>query len=137
MTGQAEGRRAFVFLKDQVGDCGVMGLVAGKARNGRGVLAKDEVGTGDRMSLDGVIEFVSFVEVEIEPRIHFTERDSGAPRKSKGARLAIDLHEIANVASHADLLRRRVELRGEIAGVRRMAEDAVALFVSGVLDGVR
>ena len=40
-----------------------MGLVAGKASDGRGVLAKRDVRARNRMSFDGVIELVSFVEV--------------------------------------------------------------------------
>jgi hypothetical protein len=40
------------------------------------------------------------------------------------------------VASDTDVLRRGVELRPEITGVRRMAEDAVALPVRQMLNGV-
>jgi hypothetical protein len=41
----------------------VVGLVAGEAGDGRGVLAKENIGARDRMPFDGVIELVSFVEV--------------------------------------------------------------------------
>ena len=41
----------------------VVGLVAGEASDGRGVLAKENIGARDRMPFDGVIELVSFVEV--------------------------------------------------------------------------
>jgi len=50
-----------------------MGLVAGEAGDGKGVLANDDVWTGDRMCLDGVIELVSFVEVEIDERAMYVE----------------------------------------------------------------
>ena len=51
-------------------------------------------------------------------------------------RLAIHFHEAADVASHADVLRRGVEMGGEITGVGRVAENAVALLVRRMLDGV-
>jgi hypothetical protein len=40
----------------------VVGLVAAEAGDGRGVLAKRDVGARHRMSFDGVIKLVSFVE---------------------------------------------------------------------------
>jgi hypothetical protein len=40
------------------------------------------------------------------------------------------------VASHGDVLRRGVEIGWEITGVGRVAENAVALFVRRMLDGV-
>jgi hypothetical protein len=63
VAGYAERRGVFVFRQDEIGDDGVVGFVAGEASNGRGVLAKSDVGARDRMSVDGVIELVSFVEV--------------------------------------------------------------------------
>jgi len=39
-----------------------MGFVAAEAGDGRGVLAKGDVGARDRMPFDRVIELVSFVE---------------------------------------------------------------------------
>ncbi len=51
-------------------------------------------------------------------------------------RLAIHLHEAADVAGHADILRRGVHMGGEITGVWRVAENAVALLVRRMLDGV-
>ncbi|MGB9198940.1 MAG: hypothetical protein WCB53_18610 [Terriglobales bacterium] len=88
------------------------------------------------MSFDRVIELVSFVEVQVEPGIHFLERNCGSPRKSEGMRLAIHLHEAADVAGHADILRRGIEMGWEITGVGRVAEDTVALLVRRMLDGV-
>jgi len=111
-------------------------LVAGEAGNGWGVLTKGDDGTRNRMSLDGVIEFVSLVEVEVGPGIHFLERDCGAPREGESVRLAIHLHETADVASHTDVLRRGVQMGRKITGVWRVAEDAVALLVRWMLDGV-
>ncbi len=55
MAGQAEGRGVLVFRKDEVGNGGVVGLVAAKAGDGRSVLAQGAVGPRDRMSLDGVV----------------------------------------------------------------------------------
>jgi len=51
-------------------------------------------------------------------------------------RLAIHLHEAADVAGHADVLRRGVQMGWEITGVGRVAENAVALLVRRMLDGV-
>ena len=83
-----------------------------------------------------MIEFVSLVEVEVGPGIHFLERDCGAPREGESVRLAIHLHETADVASHTDVLRRGVQMGRKITGVWRVAEDAVALLVRRMLDGV-
>jgi hypothetical protein len=52
-------------------------------------------------------------------------------------RLAIHLHEAANVAGHADVLRRGVKMGWEITGVGRVAKAAVALLVRRMLDRVR
>jgi hypothetical protein len=41
------------------------------------------------------------------------------------------------MTSHADILRRGVQLGGEITGVGGVAEDAVAILVGRMLDGVR
>lgn len=137
MAGQAEGRGVLVFRKNKVGNGGVVGLVAAKAGDWRGVLAQGTVGPRDRMSLYGVVEFVSFVEVEVEPGIHFLEGDCGAPRQSQGVRLAIHLHEATDMASHADILRRGEQMRGEITGVGRVAEATVTLLVGRMLHRVR
>jgi hypothetical protein len=51
------------FGRMKVGNGGVVGLVAGEASDGRGVLSKGNIGARDRMPFDGVIELVSFVEV--------------------------------------------------------------------------
>ena len=63
MAGLAKRRGGSVFCEDEVGNGGVVGLVAGEASDGRGVLAKRDVRARNRMSFDGVIELVSFVEV--------------------------------------------------------------------------
>jgi len=88
------------------------------------------------MSLDGMIEPVSLVEVKVDPGIHLLEGDCGAPGESESVRLAIHLHETADVASHTDVLRRGVQMGREITGVWRVAEDAVALLVRRMLDRV-
>ncbi len=137
MAGQAEGRGVLVFRKYEVGNGGVVGLVATKAGDGRIVLAQGAVGPRDRMSLYGVVEFVSLVEVEVEPGVHFLEGNCGAPRQRQGVRLAIHLHETADMASHADFLRRGAQMREEITGVWRVAEVAVTLLVGGMLHRVR
>ena len=113
-----------------------MGFVAGEAGDGRGVLTKGDIGARDRMSCDGLIELVSFVEVQVKPGIHFLERNCGSPRKSECARLAIHFHEAADVASHADVLRRGVQMGWEMTGVARVAESAVALLIKRMLGGV-
>lgn len=136
MAIQAKGRSVFVFRRDEVGGGGVVGIVAGEAGNGRSALTKGDVGTRNRMSLDGVIEFVSLVEVEVDPGIYFLERDCGIPREGESVRLAIHLHETADVASHTDVLRRSVQMGREITRVCRVAEDAIALLVRRMLDGV-
>jgi hypothetical protein len=41
------------------------------------------------------------------------------------------------MAGHADVLGRSIQMGGEITGVWRVAEDAVALLVRRMLDGVR
>ena len=51
-------------------------------------------------------------------------------------RFAIHLHEAADVAGHADVLRRGVQMGWEITGVGRVAENAIAVLVRGMLDGV-
>ncbi len=56
--------------------------------------------------------------------------------KSEGVGLAIHLHETADMASHADVLRRGTQMSREITGVGRVAEDAVALLVGRMLDRV-
>jgi hypothetical protein len=134
---QAEGRGIFVFRQDKVGNGRMVRFVAGEAGDGRGILAKGDVRARDWMSLDGVVDLVTFVEVEVEPRIHFLEWDCGAPRESEGVGLPIHLHETSDVASHADVLRRGVQMRRKITGVGRVAKAAVALLVRGVLDRVR
>jgi len=63
VAGHAKRRGVFVFWQDEVGNGGVVGLVAGEACDGRGVLAKRDVRARNRMPFDGVIELVSFVEV--------------------------------------------------------------------------
>ncbi len=63
VAGHAEGHGVLVFWQDEIGDGGVVGLVAAKASDGRGVLAKSDIGARDRMAFDGVIQLVSFVEV--------------------------------------------------------------------------
>jgi hypothetical protein len=63
VAGHAKRRGGFVFWQDEVGNGGVVGLVAGEASDGGGVLAKGNIGARDRMPFDGVIELVSFVEV--------------------------------------------------------------------------
>jgi hypothetical protein len=63
MAGNAKSGGGFVFWQDEVRNGGVVGLVAGEAGDGRGVLAKENIGARDRMPFDGVIELVSFVEV--------------------------------------------------------------------------
>lgn len=83
----------------------MMGLVAAKATDGRGVLAKSNIGARDRMAFDRVIQLVSLVEVQVEPGIHFLERNCGPPRKSECVGLAVNLHGTADMASHADILR--------------------------------
>jgi hypothetical protein len=88
------------------------------------------------MSLDGMIELVRLVEVKVDPGIHFLEGDCSAPGESESVRLAIHLHETADVASHTDVLRRGVKMGREITGVWRVAEDAVALLVRRMLDRV-
>jgi hypothetical protein len=117
MAGQAERRGVCVFRKDEVGSGGVVRLVAGETGDGREVLAKSNVGAGDRMTLNRVIEPVSFIEIEVEPGIHFLERNYGSPSKCEGMRIAIDLHETADMACHAHILRRRIKVGGEITGV--------------------
>lgn len=136
MAGQAKGRSVLIFRQDEAGEGGVVGLVAGEAGDGRGVLAEGDVGARNWMSLDGMIELVSLVEVEVGPGIHFLERDCGAPRESDSVCLAIHLHETADVASHTEVLRRGVQMGREITGVWEVAEDAVALLVSRMLDRV-
>jgi hypothetical protein len=80
MAKQAKGHTVFVFRQDEVGEGGVVRIVAGEAGDGRGVFAKGDVGAGDRMSLEGMTEPVSLVEEEVGPGIHFLERDCGTPR---------------------------------------------------------
>jgi hypothetical protein len=63
VAGHAKRGGGFVFWQDEVRNGGVVGLVAGEAGDGRGVLAKENIGARDRMPFDGVIELVSFVEV--------------------------------------------------------------------------
>jgi hypothetical protein len=63
VAGHAKRGGGFVFWQDEVRNRGVVGLVAGEASDGRGVLAKENIGARDRMPFDGVIEPVSFVEV--------------------------------------------------------------------------
>jgi hypothetical protein len=111
--------------------------VAGEAGDGRSILAKGDVRARDRMSLDGVVDLVTFVEVHVEPRVHFLEWDCGAPWESEGVGLPIHLHETLDVTSHADILRRGVQVRRKITGVGRVAKAAVALLVRGVQDRVR
>ncbi len=137
MAGQAQGRGVLIFRKDEAGNGGVVGLVAAKAGEPWGVLAQGAVEARDRMSPDGMVEFMSFVEVEVQPGIHFLEWDFGTPRQSEGVRLTIHFHETADVASHADFLRRGAQMRGEITGVWRVAEVAVTLLVGGMLHRVR
>lgn len=62
MAGQAESRGVLVFGQNEIRSRGVVGLVAAEAGDGRGVLAKRDVGARHRMSFDGVIKLVSFVE---------------------------------------------------------------------------
>jgi hypothetical protein len=52
-------------------------------------------------------------------------------------RLPIHLHETSDVASHADVLRRGVQMRQKLTGVGRVAKAAVAVLVRGMLDRVR
>jgi hypothetical protein len=113
-----------------------MRLVAGEAGDGRGVLVQGGVGASDRMSFDGVVELVSLIEVQVEPGIHFLERDYGTPRKREGVRLAIHLHETPDVASHADILRRGVQKCRKVTRVGRVTENAVAILVGRMLNGV-
>ena len=136
MARQAKGRGIFVFRQDKVGNGGVVRLVAAEAGDRRSIFSKGNVWARDRMSLDGVIELVSLVEVEVEPRVHLLEWDCSAPRKSERARLAIHLHETPDVAGHTDVLRRGVQMRRETTGVGRVAKAAVALLVRGMLDRV-
>ena len=136
MAGQAKDRTVLVFWRDEAGNGRVVGIVAGEAGDGRGILAQGDVGARHRVSLDGMIEFVSLVEVKIDPGIHFLEGDCGAPGESESVRLAIHLHKTADVASHTDVLRRSVQMAREVTGVWRVAEDAVALLVRRMLDRV-
>lgn len=136
MARQTKGRRVLVFRQDKVGNCGVVRLVAAEARDGGSILAEGNVWARDGMSLDGVIELVSLIEVEIEPRVHFLEWDCSAPRKGERARFAIHLHETPDVARHTDVLRRGVKMRRKITGVGRVAKAAVALLVRRMLDGI-
>lgn len=50
--------------------------------------------------------------------------------------LAIHFHESADVASHANVLWRGIEMGRKITGVRRVAKDAVALFVRAMRERV-
>ena len=67
MARQAKGRRVLVFRQDKVGNGGVVRLVAAEAGHRGSIFSKGNVWARDRMSLDGVIELVSLVEVEVEP----------------------------------------------------------------------
>ena len=83
-----------------------------------------------------MIELVGSVEVQVEPGIHFLEWNCGAPRESESVCLAIHLHETAGTWQAIQTSRRGVEMGREITGVRRVAEDAVALLVRRMLDAV-
>ena len=50
--------------------------------------------------------------------------------------LAIHFHESADMAGHTDVLGRGVQMRRKITGMRRVAKEAVALFVGWMLDRV-
>jgi hypothetical protein len=81
------------------------------------------------MTFDGVIEAAGFIKIQINPGVHLLEWNYGAPRKGESVALTIDFHAATDMASHANVLRRGVQLGGEIAGVRGVARNAVALFV--------
>ncbi len=67
MARLAKGRSCFVFRQDKVGNGGVVRFVTAEASDGGRILAEGKVWARDRMSFDGVIEFVGLIEVEIEP----------------------------------------------------------------------
>lgn len=113
-----------------------MRLVAAETGDGRGVLPKREVGARNWMPFDGMIELMCSIKIQIKPGPHFLERNCGAPGESEGAGFAIHSHKVSDVACHADVLRRGVQLSGKITDVRRVAKSAVALFVGGMLDRV-
>jgi hypothetical protein len=129
MTGKAESRGVLVFRQNEVRNGGVVWLVAGQAGDGRCILSESDVRPRDWMSFDRMIELVSFVEIQVEPGIHFSERDARAPRENESVHLPIDLHQSADVASHTHILRRGVQMSGEITGMWRVAKGAVALLV--------
>jgi hypothetical protein len=133
---QAKERVVLVFRGDKVVDCRVVGIVAGEARDGRGVFAKDDVETRYRMPVDGMIELMSLVEFQVNPGTYVLEGECGAPRERESASLSIYLHETTDVASHTNVLRRSMKLGREITGVRRVAEDAMALLVRWMLDRI-
>lgn len=81
------------------------------------------------MTFNGVIEAAGFIKVQIGPGIHLLKWNYGTPRKGESVALTIDFHAAADMASHADFLRRGMQLGGEIAGVGGVAGNAVALLV--------
>lgn len=81
------------------------------------------------MTFDGVIEAAGFIKVQITPGIHLLERNYGAPRKGESVALTIDFHAATDMASHANFLWRGTQFGGEIAGMRGVAGNAVALLV--------
>ena len=91
--------------------------MAGKAGNGRGILAEGSVGTGDRVSFDGMIQRVALVEVQVCPGIHFLVGDGGAPGESDRVCFAVHFHLTSDMASHAHVLGSCVEVRREITRV--------------------
>ncbi len=117
MAIQAKPRYVLVFRRDEVGDAGVVGVLAGKAGDRKGVIAQVDVGARNGMPPDGVGKLVSSVEVQVGQGFHLLERDCGAPRERGSVGLAVHLHEATDMAGRTDILERGVEMGPEIIGV--------------------